>query len=105
MIESLTCVVVTGITCSVNESTETITLKKNSNHYAHCITSKPVTSLLGPLPRQCTRATQLLLKKSQTMTSRRQLCVRFEPMTFGTRVEYITTYAVWPVEELQNRYY
>ena len=28
MIESLTCLVVTGITCSVNESTETITLKK-----------------------------------------------------------------------------
>ena len=28
--------------------------KKNSNHYTHCITPKPVTSLLGPSPRQCT---------------------------------------------------
>ena len=28
VIESLTCLVVTGITCSVNEPTETITLKK-----------------------------------------------------------------------------
>ena len=28
MIESLTCLVVTGTTCSVNDSTETISLKK-----------------------------------------------------------------------------
>ena len=64
MIESLTCLVVIGIACSVNESTKTITLKKTSNHYTHCITPKPVTSLLGTSPRQCTWATQLLLEKS-----------------------------------------
>ena len=38
--------------------------KKNSNYYTHCITPKPVTSLLGLSPRQCIWATQLLLKKS-----------------------------------------
>ena len=58
MIESFICIVVTGITCSVNESMGTITSKKTSNHYAHFITPKRVRSLLGPSPRQCTWATQ-----------------------------------------------
>ena len=65
MIESLIWVVVTGITCSVNKSTEKITSKKSNLHYTHCITPKRVTRLRGSLPRHCTRATQLLLNKSR----------------------------------------
>ena len=32
-------------------------------HYTRCVTPKRVTSLQGPSPRHCARATQLLSKK------------------------------------------
>ena len=58
-------IVVTGIACSVNKSTEKTSSKKSNLHYVSCITPKRVTSLLGPSPRHCAWAIQFLSKKSR----------------------------------------
>ena len=48
------------IRCNINQSINQIF------HYTCCITPKRVTSLRGPSPRHCARATQLFLKKCRS---------------------------------------
>ena len=45
-------------------------------HYTRCITPKRVTSLRGPSPSHCARATQLFLRNVAAEASRWQHCVR-----------------------------
>ena len=47
-------------------------------YYTRCITPKRVTSLRGPFPRHCARATQLLRRNVAAVASYWQHCVRFD---------------------------
>ena len=85
------CVVVTGMTCLMNESTRIVISKKSNLHYTRCITLKRVTSSRIPLPRHCAWATQLFRRKVATW----QLCVQFEWPRISTpnsrfRAEHVT---------------
>ena len=80
MIESLICVEVTGITCSVNESTGPITSKKITSSLHSLYYAQTCKELAGPFA-----ATYIALgqhssfwKKVAKVASRWQLCVRFD---------------------------
>ena len=97
------CEVVTGIACSVNEFTGTITSNKLNLHYTRCITPKRVTNLRGPSTRHCAWTTQLLSNKSRNGGEPLATLVfdltgpGFETLTSRTRADDVTAQAIWPV--------